>query len=71
MNDDGPDVYFKQRIPFEFEGERFAFDVSQMLFSSHRIDAGTAMLLRTRTPGRVYFDAIQLERGLEPTAFEP
>ena len=29
------------------DGERFAFDVAQMLFSSFQVDTGTALLLRT------------------------
>jgi 16S rRNA G1207 methylase RsmC len=47
MTADRPDAYFKQRIPFAIDGERFEFDVSQTLFSSYRIDTGTALLLRT------------------------
>lgn len=43
---DPPDVYFKKSIPFDLAREHFEFDVSQMLFSSHRIDAGTSLLLR-------------------------
>jgi len=36
-----------------------------------KVSTHAFMLLRTRTPGRIYVDAIQLERGTEPTAFEP
>ena len=36
-----------------------------------KVNAHAAMLLRTRTPGRIYVDAVQLERGTEPTTFQP
>lgn len=41
------DVYFKKTIPFDLDGQHFEFDVSQVLFSSHQIDTGTSLLLRT------------------------
>ena len=44
---------------------------SARLHVPRKVNTHAAMLLRTRTPGRIYVDAIQLERGLEPTAFEP
>ena len=57
MTSESPDPYFKKRIPFTLDGERFDFDVSQMLFSSFQIDVGTALLLRSfdaaTTPRRV------------------
>lgn len=52
----GPDPYFKKRIAFEHQGERLEFDVAHTLFSSHEIDQGTALLLRTldvEAPARV------------------
>ncbi len=43
----GPDVYFKKRISYTFQGESFAFDVGHTLFSSFQVDLGTDLLLRT------------------------
>ncbi|MGB2695125.1 MAG: methyltransferase [Dehalococcoidia bacterium] len=51
-----PDPYFKKRISFEHQGEQLEFDVAHTLFSSHEIDQGTALLLRTldvEAPARV------------------
>ncbi len=42
-----PDPYFKKRISFDDRGVRLEFDVAHTLFSSHEIDQGTALLLRT------------------------
>jgi 16S rRNA G1207 methylase RsmC len=41
------DVYFKKRIPYTCRGQSFAFDVAHTLFSSHQIDDGTDLFLRT------------------------
>lgn len=41
------DAYFKKEIPFSFHDRRLTFRVSQALFSSHEIDAGSRFLLRT------------------------
>ncbi len=41
------DAYYKKTIEFALDGERFAFDVAQTLFSSFQVDTGTALLLRT------------------------
>lgn len=45
--DVNPDLYFKKIIPFRYRGGSLQFRVSQLLFSSHRIDAGTRLLLRS------------------------
>nr|MCU0492773.1 class I SAM-dependent methyltransferase [Chloroflexaceae bacterium] len=44
---DGPDVYFKKRIPYTNRGQSFNFDVGHTLFSSFQVDDGTDLLLRT------------------------
>lgn len=41
------DVYFKKRIDYYCRGQNFAFDVAHTLFSSHQIDDGTDLFLRT------------------------
>jgi 16S rRNA (guanine1207-N2)-methyltransferase len=41
------DVYFKKRIEYSCRGQSFAFDVAHTLFSSHQIDEGTDLFLRT------------------------
>jgi len=41
------DVYFKKRIDYYCRGQSFAFDVAHTLFSSHQIDDGTDLFLRT------------------------
>lgn len=41
------DVYFKKRIDYYCHGHTFAFDVAHTLFSSHQIDDGTDLFLRT------------------------
>ncbi|MBK9714397.1 MAG: methyltransferase [Kouleothrix sp.] len=41
------DVYFKKRIDYYCRGQTFAFDVAHTLFSSHQIDEGTDLFLRT------------------------
>lgn len=45
------DPYFKKIIPFNQFGLRLRFRVSQDLFSSYDIDAGTRLLLRTVAEG--------------------
>lgn len=47
---DGPDAYYKKRIPYSLRGEQFAFDVGHTLFSSFQVDDGTDLLLRTLEP---------------------
>lgn len=47
MSAPGPDPYFKKRIAFEHEGHQLEFDVAHTLFSSHEVDQGTRLLLRT------------------------
>jgi len=44
---------------------------SSQLHVPRKINEHASMLLRTRTPGRIHIDAVQLERGTEPTAFQP
>lgn len=41
------DVYFKKRIEYYCRGQPFSFDVAHTLFSSHQIDDGTDLFLRT------------------------
>ncbi len=41
------DPYYKKTVPYTFEGNTFAFKVSQDLFSSLEVDHGTQRLLRT------------------------
>src|SRR3954464_1990413 len=41
------DVYFKKRIDYYCREQSFAFDVAHTLFSSHQIDEGTDLFLRT------------------------
>lgn len=41
------DVYYKKTIDFYHRGQTLHFRVAQDLFSSHRIDVGTARLLRS------------------------
>jgi 16S rRNA G1207 methylase RsmC len=41
------DVYFKKRIDYYCRGQSFSFDVAHTLFSSHQIDEGTDLFLRT------------------------
>lgn len=40
-------VYHKKSIPFKHHRKALSFDVSQELFSSHQVDVGTRLLLRT------------------------
>jgi 16S rRNA (guanine1207-N2)-methyltransferase len=41
------DVYFKKRIDYYCRSQSFSFDVAHTLFSSHQIDEGTDLFLRT------------------------
>ena len=47
---DGPDVYFKKRLPYTLRGQAFTFDIGHTLFSSFAVDEGTDLLLRTLEP---------------------
>jgi 16S rRNA G1207 methylase RsmC len=47
MQDSGPDIYFKKRIPYICKGQHFNFDVGHTIFSSYQVDDGTDLLLRT------------------------
>jgi len=62
-------IKVKQRS-VRVQGRRWKRYASRLVVP-RKVNTHAAMLLRTRTPGRVYLDAIQLERGTEPTAFEP
>lgn len=42
-----PDPFFKKTIGFALHGQRMQFRVAHDLFSSHDVDAGTRLLLRT------------------------
>lgn len=66
MASDSPDPYFKKRIPFTVDGERFEFDVSQLLFSSFQIDVGTALLLRALEPATTPRRVLDLGCGYGP-----
>lgn len=44
---DGPDSYYKKRIPYTLRGQQFSFDVGHTIFSSFQVDDGTDLLLRT------------------------
>lgn len=41
------DAYFKKTLPFKHNDQTLQFRVSQELFSSHEVDAGSRFLLRT------------------------
>ncbi|MBC8162074.1 MAG: methyltransferase [Roseiflexaceae bacterium] len=41
------DIYYKKRLDYAVRGERFAFDIAHTLFSSHQIDEGSDLFLRT------------------------
>jgi len=45
------DIYFKKEVTLKHAEETLRFRVSQTLFSSHRVDTGTAFLLRTLSGG--------------------
>jgi 16S rRNA G1207 methylase RsmC len=47
---EGPDSYYKKRIPYSVRGQQFAFDVGHTIFSSFQVDDGTDLLLRTLEP---------------------
>ena len=47
---DGPDAYFKKRLPYSHRGQQLAFDVGHTLFSSFQVDDGSDLLLRTLEP---------------------
>lgn len=40
------DLYFKKRIDYAINRQRFAFDAADLLFSTYSIDTGTQFLLR-------------------------
>lgn len=44
--------YFKKEVALRQDGLALSFHVSQQLFSSHEVDAGSKLLLRTLTPQR-------------------
>jgi len=51
-----PDAYYKKRIAYTCKGHTFAFDVAHTLFSSHEIDKGSDLFLRTielASPARI------------------
>ena len=63
------DVYFKKTIPFNFSRQRLQFRVSQALFSSQDVDAGTKFLLRTvitRTENQAFHRILDLGCGYGP-----
>lgn len=44
------DVYYKKRIDYSCRGRPYAFDIAHTLFSSHHVDDGTDLFLRTAAP---------------------
>ena len=73
------DPYYKKTVPFDLGGRGFSFRVSQTLFSSHSVDAGTEMLLTTLHRQGVAFEKVLdlgcgygpigiVLKGLNPTA---
>jgi 16S rRNA (guanine1207-N2)-methyltransferase len=45
------DLYFKKRIDYALNRQRFAFDAAELLFSTYSIDTGTQFLLRYMLAG--------------------
>jgi 16S rRNA (guanine1207-N2)-methyltransferase len=45
------DLYFKKRIDYAINRQRFAFDAADLLFSTYSIDSGTQFLLRYMLAG--------------------
>ncbi len=73
------DPYYKKTVSFDIGGRSFSFRVSQTLFSSHSVDAGTELLLRTLHRQGVGFEKVLdigcgygpigiVVKGLNPTA---
>src|SRR5262245_56843786 len=44
------DTYFKKEVTVDYAGKTLRFRTSDALFSSHDIDDGTRLLLKTLTP---------------------
>jgi 16S rRNA G1207 methylase RsmC len=44
------DTYFKKQLSYHWREHTFTFDVAHTIFSSHEIDKGTDLLLRTLDP---------------------
>jgi 16S rRNA (guanine1207-N2)-methyltransferase len=51
MNGWEEDLYFKKRIEYAINRQRFAFDAAELLFSTYSIDTGTQFLLRYMLAG--------------------
>ena len=51
MNGWEEDLYFKKRIDYAINRQRFAFDATDLLFSTYSIDSGTQFLLRYMLAG--------------------
>jgi 16S rRNA G1207 methylase RsmC len=51
MSDWEEDLYFKKRIDYAINRQRFAFDAAELLFSTYSIDSGTQFLLRYMLAG--------------------
>ena len=50
------DIYYKKRLDYYVHGHSFGFDVAHTLFSSHQVDEGSDLFLRTievEPPARV------------------
>jgi 16S rRNA (guanine1207-N2)-methyltransferase len=45
------DLYFKKRISYAINRQRFVFDAAELLFSTYSIDSGTQFLLRFMLAG--------------------
>jgi 16S rRNA (guanine1207-N2)-methyltransferase len=61
---DGPDSYFKKRIPYTVRGQQFEFDVGHTLFSSFQVDEGSDLLLRTIEPAQEPMSILDLGCGV-------
>ena len=73
------DPYYKKTVSLDVGGRSFSFRVSQTLFSSHSVDVGTELLLRTLHREGVGFEKVLdvgcgygpigvVLKGLNPTA---
>ena len=73
------DPYYKKTVSLDIGGRSFSFRVSQTLFSSHSVDVGTELLLRTLHREGVGFEKVLdlgcgygpigvVLKGLNPTA---
>jgi 16S rRNA G1207 methylase RsmC len=55
--------WLKKEVPFHWEGHRFGFVVAQELFSSHTVDSGTMLLLRSLDPAVLPESGVAVDFG--------